>query len=696
MKHKYLLLALLLPFCLQAQRQMEFLDRGFVAFKTANGINLSWRLMGNEFNSQTAFNIYRNGTKLNAVPLSGATYYMDASGSQSMNYSLKMVVNGVEQTPSVSTTVWAQNWMEIPLQIPAGGTTVSGEAYTYSPNDCSTGDVDGDGQLEIILKWDPSNAKDNSQAGYTGNVFLDCYKLNGQRLWRIDLGKNIRAGAHYTQFQVYDYDGDGKAEVACKTADGTIDGTGQVIGMATADHRNTNGYILQGAEYLTVFSGLTGRILHTIPYDPPRGSVGAWGDTYGNRVDRFLACTAYLDGKKPALVMCRGYYTRTVLVAYDFINNQLVRRWKFDTDSLTNGAAYRGQGNHNLAVVDVDDDGKDEIVYGAMTVDDNGAPLYTTNMGHGDAIHVSDLDPSRPGLEVWGVHETGTGATFRSAKTGDIYFRFFNTNDIGRGCAADITAAHKGAEMWCSGSPLYNAKGDSIGRAPSRTNHLIWWDGDDLRELLDANSITKFGVTAALETAVNCVSNNTTKSNPCLQADLFGDWREEVIWRTSDNTKLRIYTTPFPTTRRLFTLMHDYAYRLGIAWQNTAYNQPPHTSFYIGDGMTDPLVPNINILKNNATGLFEKAILPQNSLKIYPNPTKTGFVTVELPDNTPLSSGAVSIMDTAGKLVFQQKMSEQLVGNTPQNINVSALSAGNYVVQVTTGQTVWSGRLVKN
>lgn len=488
--------------------------------------------------------------------------------------------------------------MSVPLQVPAGGTTPDGVAYTYSANDASAGDLDGDGQYELIVKWDPSNSKDNSQSGYTGEVFIDAYKLNGTRLWRISLGKNIRAGAHYTQFMVYDLDGDGKAEIAMKTADGTRDGTGIVIGDASKDYRNSSGYVLSGPEFLTIFNGQTGKAMSTINYEPARGNVSDWGDNYGNRVDRFLAAVAYLDGERPSLVMARGYYTRSVLAAYNWRNGQLTKQWIFDSNTAGN-SGYAGQGNHNLSVADVDGDGRDEIVYGAMAVDDNGRGLYTTGLKHGDAMHLSDLDPDRPGLEVFQVHETpsNAGVSFRDAGTGQLIWGIKTTKDIGRGMAADIDPRYKGAEVWADGS-LYTAKGQKLGSVlPSSTNFGIWWDGDLLRELLDSNRIDKWDYanskTVNLLTASGVSSNNGTKSTPSLQADLFGDWREEVVWRTNDSSALRIYTTTALTDKRIYTLMHDPVYRLGIAWQNTAYNQPPHTGFYLGEGMNPPPMPNI-------------------------------------------------------------------------------------------------------
>lgn len=574
-------------------RQMENLDRGVVAVKVSSGVYISWRVLGTE-TADVTYNLYRDSVKLTNI--SGASNYVDKSGTASSKYSVSAVINGNEQAMSSAVSVWGSNYLQIPLQIPNGGTTPDGVTYTYSANDCSVGDLDGDGQYEIILKWDPSNAKDNSQSGYTGNVYIDAYKMNGKRLWRIDLGKNIRAGAHYTQFMVYDLDGDGKAEIACKTSDGTKDGMGNVIGNAGADYRNSSGYILTGSEYLSIFEGATGKALYTGNYEPARGTVSGWGDSYGNRVDRFLGCIAYLDGVHPSLVMCRGYYTRTVLVAYDWNGSTLTKRWTFDSNSSGN-SGYAGQGNHNLSVADVDEDGKDEIVYGSCTIDDSGKGLYTTDLRHGDSMHLGDLNPNRPGLEVWSCHEDtagngGVGASFRDAKTGSVIFKFGASKDVGRACSADLTAQYPGEEVWAAGSPLYSCTGQNIGSAPSQKNFAIWWDGDELRELLDGTSITKYGG-GTLLSAADCASNNGTKSTPCLQADILGDWREEAVWRTSDNKYLNIYTTTDLTSRRIYTLMHDAVYRLGIAWQNVAYNQPPHTGFFLGSGMATPPQPSI-------------------------------------------------------------------------------------------------------
>ncbi|WP_237389577.1 rhamnogalacturonan lyase [Bacillus sp. USDA818B3_A] len=599
-------------------RQMESLNRGLIAVKVKNGVYVGWRLFGTD-PEDISFNLYCNGRRVNPSPITTSTNYLDTNGESNAIYTVCPIMNGVEQPPSEQAEVWDTNYLTIPLNKPHGGISPDGVSYSYNANDASVGDVDGDGEYELILKWDPTNSHDNAHKGYTGNVYLDAYKLNGYHLWRIDLGKNIRAGAHYTQFLVYDLDGDGKAEIVCKTADGTIDGAGNVIGDADADYRNRDGFILEGPEYLTIFEGTTGKELVTTEYDPPRGKGSDWGDDEGNRVDRFLACIAYLDGERPSLVMCRGYYTRAVLVAYNWREAELTKIWKFDSLEPGNGG-YSGQGNHSVSVADVDDDGKDEIIYGSCVIDHDGTGLYTTGLGHGDAIHVGNFIPSRPGLEIFQVHENPqeNGTEIHDARTGEILWGIPSAEDVGRGMAADIDPRYEGVEVWSSthwktgGAGLYSSSGEKISDAnPQSFNFAIWWDGDLLRELLDhdydmgtgigVGKIDKWdyenGRLVNLLTANGTRSNNGTKGNPCLQADILGDWREEVIWRTDDSTALRIYTTTEITDHRIYTLMHDPNYRLAIAWQNVAYNQPPHPGFFLGHNMEKPPVPQIYEVK---------------------------------------------------------------------------------------------------
>ncbi|HET9569927.1 MAG TPA: rhamnogalacturonan lyase [Bacteroidales bacterium] len=685
-----LLIAFLLLFLntVSATRQMEFLNRGLVAVKVSTGVYLSWRFLGTD-SASTVFNIYRNNIKINATPISGSTNYSDASGTTSSSYKVIPVINGFEDTTGVKTVLpWAQAYKTIPLRRPARGITPpnktgsvgkavdadypNGQPYGYSPNDCSVGDLDGDGEYEIIVKWDPSNSQDNSYYGITGNVFLDAYKLDGTFLWRIDLGKNIRAGAHYTQFLVYDFDGDGLSELICKTAPGTIDGAGNYVLMnndsPTADYRNLDvtqtsgsrmlGTIQTGSEYLTLFDGRTGANLHTITYNPLRNSA-SWGDSYANRSDRFLACVAYLDGVHPSAVMCRGYYTRATLASYDVVGKKLVQRWFYDSGTTAGVGAY-GQGNHNLSVADVDSDDKDEVVYSSCVIDDNGKLLYRTGLGHGDAMHVSDMDLDNPGLEVWVAHEEVAmpyGYELHDAKTGKILWGGDASVDVGRGMAGDIDARYPGFEMWTTANNnTYTSKGAIISSNKPSVNFRIYWDGDLQDELLDGTVISKWngnGVNTLLS-ASGVSSCNSTKKTPNLSADILGDWREELIlWTTADSSKIQIYTTTTPTTNRLFTLMHDTVYRLAIAWQNAAYNQPPHLGFYIGGGLVNVVQPDISTKRYASVPVGLQHPM-ENKLEVWGN---SEGLTIQSFSNIQ----SIDIFSVTGQLIFRKNNIESMI-----------------------------------
>lgn len=689
----FLVLLGLLPGGVWAQRRMEKLDRGVVAVRTnANEVYVGWRLSGIESRA-LGFNVYRNGIRINQTPITNSTNVVDNT-SVNGQYTVRAVLNGVEQAPSAPVAVWAQQYLSIPIQAPAGGTTPDGVAYTYDANDASVGDLDGDGEYEIVLKWDPTNSKDNSLPGYTGNVYLDAYKLNGTRLWRINLGRNIRAGAHYTQFMVYDLDSDGKAEVACKTADGTVDGRGTVIGSATADYRVTTagsslGYVLSGPEFLTVFNGRTGVAMASTAYLPARGTVSSWGDSYGNRVDRFIAAVAYVDGQRPSLIMGRGYYTRLVRVAWDWRNGQLTPRWTFDSNT-TGNSAYAGQGNHQMSVGDVDGDGFDEICNGASAINDNGTGLYANGSGHGDALHMSDLDPSRPGQEVFQCQEEpanygGYGLQFRDARTGQRIWGIQTTGDIGRALAADIDPNSPGVECWGllstattpNNAGVYSCTGTRLSTSRPSVNFAAWWDGDLSRELLDATTISKWNPTTSRTSnlldaaALGAASNNTTKATPCLSADLLGDWREEVLWRNTTNTQLMLFTTTSVTSERIYTLMHDPQYRVAIAWQNSAYNQPPHPSFFLGTGMSVPPTPNIALV--DTTGALitgaRLATPAAQQVYVYPNPTSSQI------QIQAAGKFRYTIFDQTGRIVE--------AGEGQQERSAGALlPAGLYLVQV--------------
>ena len=670
-----LLLSALLPMGVFSQKptdtpvsQMEKLDRGLVVipYNLFGGHFVSWRLLGTD-DANTTFELLKNGEPVKSN-IKQTTSVRLTGGKATDKYQVVTYQNGkmVDTTPEVSP--WAKYYLEVKLDKPADGktkpytTTINketvsfpdGQDYSYSPNDCSVGDVDGDGQYEIFVKWDPSNSKDNSQNGVTGIVYIDCYKLDGTKLWRIDLGQNIRAGAHYTQFMVYDFDGDGKAEMMCKTAPGSKDGEGNYVNQAATDENikaasNTKDWVSEGSgringghEYLTVFEGMTGKAIHTVAYYPNRNAKAAlseaqgsfnWDDrsgkndlgSYGNRGERHLACVAYLAGadKNPSGVFVRGYYTYSYLWAVDFDGQQLKTRWLHSSDQKTtyrlmdaNGNEQRltgtacssglgrntmyGNGNHNLTCADVDGDGKDEIIFGSAALDDDGRMLYAVGFGHGDAIHLGDMLPDRPGLELFDIHEEKGDYAWdlHDAATGEIIWKGGQKGaDNGRGCAADIIASTRGYEFWSAyggfdsnsrnQNPFNATTGEQAGTNKPSMNFRIYWDGDAQDELLDGTTITKYGGSTlgvgSTSNATSGQSNNSTKATPNLSVDLFGDWREELIVRNSTNDALNIYSTATPTDYRVPTLMHDHTYRMAICWQNVAYNQPPHLGYYLPD-----------------------------------------------------------------------------------------------------------------
>ena len=675
--------------------QMEKLTRGVVAVPANTGGELvSWRFFGTDDDTRTAFAVLRNGVNVSGT-ISGATCYVDQTGTSSAQYQVVTLLDGEPVDTTVAVAPWANQYTTLKLDRPAAGVD-----YTYSPNDCSAADVDGDGEYELIVKWDPSNSKDNSQSGITGNVYLDAYKFDGTKLWRIDLGCNIRAGAHYTQFLVFDFDGDGKAELVCKTAPGSIDGMGKYVTAAatdtritsednTKDYRNSRGYILSGPEYLTVFNGQTGSAEHTIFYRPNRafGSSGSasysgdWGDTYGNRGDRFLATVAYLDGPdaRPSAVMCRGYYTRAYLWAVNFdgkvlstkwlhgsVDNNTVTSWDangkltmktYSTNTSGKGSRHTafGDGNHNLSCADVDGDGKDEIIYSSAAIDDDGSLLYCVGLGHGDAMHVSDLDPDHSGLEVFTVHEDGTepyGWDIHDAATGKILLHASGDTDNGRGLSADIDASNRGFEFWSSNDRQIRSAqtGNVVKSTGVSVNFRMYWDGDLQDELFDGGKIDKWNGngTSRLYSPyeVNYSSTcNSTKSTPNLSCDLFGDWREEVIlWNSADPSMLTIFATNIPTKFRVPTLMHDHVYRMGITWQNAAYNQPPHLGYYLPGRFATKFQPQTNVGLEQTVNLGDSIaplVLKLQNCNVYSSKVDSTY----LPDGSSLNT-----LDTQFKL----------------------------------------------
>ena len=575
----------------------EKLSRGLIGIPTEEGMYFSWR-MTLEDAAGLQFDLYRSSNggaevKLNKEPIDRTSDFLDRTVDYTVDnrWTLKATtgevatwtrLKGEERNP----------YLSIPVCKPEDG-EIAGESFTYTANDCSVGDLDGDGEYEIILKWSPSNSKRPPQRGFTGNTYLDAYKMDGTRLWRIDLGPNVRSGAATTNFLVFDF--------------GTVDGLGHRIGDAQVDWRTwdkkspTYGKIVNGPEYLTVFEGRTGKELDSKEYIPTRYPLDGWGgvggncgnDNTGGRSDSFTAGVAFLDGKTPSPVMVRGWYGRTVVAAWTFTNGALKHTWTFDS-AAPGWETYSGMGNHSVTVADFDGDGCDEICVGAMTVDHDGKGLFTTGLRHGDALHAGRFIPSRQGMQVFGVHEnegdneivkrTPAVAMFDGA-TGEIIWQDGLGQDAGRGVAADIDPRYDGAECWCNIGGLRRGDTGEIicNRKPDSCNFTIYWDADPLAELLDHVSISKWNWNAEstdlLLKAEGVVSNNGTKGNPCLSGDILGDWREEVIWPSEDQTELRIYSTTIPAVDRRATWMNDRQYRLAIAWQNVAYNQPPHPSF---------------------------------------------------------------------------------------------------------------------
>ncbi len=655
------------------------------------GVYLSWRAFPEDLNGKevtTAFDVFRNDEKI-AEGIK-VTNLVDEAGTTSDVYKVVGSNDSALSISAVDTKVWANQYIELSLNKPEDEVMPDGSFASFTANDMSVGDLDGDGELELIVKWYPSNAKDNSQSGYTGKTFLDGYDVdfatgNVTQLWRIDLGVNIRSGAHYTQFQVWDYDGDGIAEIAVKTADGTttytnqsgaLVETGHVGACSTKDlptevispkydYRNSGGYVLDGPEYFSMFKGNTGELIDTVDYIPGRGTVSAWGDAYGNRVDRFLSATAYLDGTTPFAVFARGYYSRTCLTAYYLTKTvdeegnekeQIGVYWKFDTDNISSQVELTAQGNHGLSINDVDGDGKDEIIYGSLTIDNDGTVLYSTELGHGDAMHVSDWIPSHPGLEVMDVHEHDNvpyHVEIHDAETGEILTGYYTGKDTGRGLASDIDPTAEGAEYWSIANPNYKG-GDEpswdsrnadvfsslsgkVGKNDSNSDVMIalsdgatpavsfsiYWDGDLLAETQDHtfNQAAYVPLTTTIEkwdyenqTSVKLFesgevfTSNGTKGNLGLVGDILGDWREEIIARSSsDDSKVRVYATTIQTDYVVPCLLTDLAYREGIAWQNVGYNQPAHTSYLISEGLITSKLSEEKVDSSSATINFTAA-----------------------------------------------------------------------------------------
>lgn len=603
-----------------------------VSTKPPQGVLVSWRWLSSD-PADIAFDVYRNGTKLNTTPITNSTNYKDLTAEVGNTYTYE-VRNSMDGTSLGNYTISTRSdaagfYRSIKLKSMPG----------YDANDGAVGDLDGDGEYEIVVKRQvigaPRDVGDTEvwTGLQPGSCILEAYKLdgssNGVPMWTINMGININQGAHTTQFLVYDFDGDGKAEVALRTAEGTTFGDGTMIGDVNGDGRTdyrstSSGRVLDGPEFLSLVNGETGAEIARTEYIP-RGEESTWnsywGDGFGNRSERFLMGVGHFDSQdgRASIIICRGYYVNYQVWAVHYNDDGKLRnRWKFNTASGYS-ADWLGQGNHNLSVGDVDNDGKDEIIYGACAIDHDGTGLYTTGLGHGDALHLGKFDPNRNGLQVVDCHEEqdkhgGKAIEYRDAATGQVISYINGSGDVGRCMVADIDPDNPGCEFWGStGGMIYSCStGANLGKTPPTTighsasnpaysyNMGIWWSGSLNRQMLDGHVnrgaengkgeplvISYTDGRLFMGSTFSVSSNNDSKANPCFYGDIWGDWREEMIFPSSDYTELRIFTTDFETNYRIRPLMEDHIYRISAAHQNIGYNQPTHTGFYLGSDKTD-------------------------------------------------------------------------------------------------------------
>ena len=583
------------------------LNRGLISVNLGqsggSGNLISWRYREKD-NNQVKFKLWRgtNATAQNSKVYSGnyiynRTNYLDASGSTSSYYRLEVYdLNDNLLETEISGKTWGNQTMTVKTNRPAN----SIHNATYTPNDASFCDMDGDGEYEIILKWSPSDEKDAASTGTTSEAIFDCYKLDGTQLWRIRTGNNFFTSAHTIQFIAWDFDGDGYGEFMMKTGPGTIDGEGNYVIMGNDDPNanwlNSRGKQVEGPEYITVFDGMTGAELATIPYHTNYAAGASyWGDSKQNKSERYLAAIAWLDGpdKNPCPIFARGYYDGAFVAAYDWDGVTLKERWV--SRNTSSGKGLWGEGAHWISVGDCDGDGKQEIVYGSGALDHDGSLLYRTGLGHGDALHLGDFDWNNPGLEVFMAHEKGSyGYDLRDARTGNLILRQTASSDTGRGLAANFDSSHDGAELMasCTGA-LMDIKGNTIadswaiGSSGAGINNRIYWDGDPYDEFCDKSIIAHWNATGKYFDRYKFNNgnylwgklNNDTKLNPCVLGDMLGDWREEIVTWNEDDCSLNICATDFESHYRLPHLMDDLNYRAQVINQNCCYNQPPHLSY---------------------------------------------------------------------------------------------------------------------
>ena len=638
-----------------AQRQTDHLDRGLIAMKVSGGVYLSWRINAEEYYDVT-YHVFRDGVQLTTAPLD-VSNYTDKGGTTSSTYTIVPVVRGQQQEPCKSVGVWGSSYKEIKL-------THEGIKSTLVPNDACCADVDGDGELEIIMKFDnqseieqsfPKNGPKIGGVDTKEYSIFECFKMDGTRLWWINCGPNMGDFQNNEQnIAAYDWDGDGKAEIILRAADGTeihmADGTTHTVGNKSVNVRaatggGTNWFVTTDGEYLLYLNGETGSVYQQLAYPLKRLENGetdlerAWGDGYGHRCSKHFFGAPYFDGKKPSIFLARGIYTRHKMIAYDVdpATHKLKVRWQWFNNS--NGP-WKGQGYHNYCVADVDWDGRDEIVFGSMVIDDNGKGLSTTGLGHGDAEQVGDLNPYIHGHEIYACLEDNPGNNYRDATTSKIYHRYIAGRDDGRCMAGNFTNAFPGG-LGCSAregaiSLITNEAVSGLDATGVNTNFRIYWDGDLCEETFNyingkntEGCIAKYGSWSSIYTCSGSLTNNDTKGTPCYQGDLFGDWREEIIMRTANNN-IRIYSTPTATKFRIPSLWADHQYRNAMVWQMNGYNQPPRPSYYLGEieGITiapPPLTTTGRVSVSDGSSIGTSL----NGQHVLISETKNSSVTIE-------------------------------------------------------------------
>jgi rhamnogalacturonan endolyase len=687
-----------------AQRLMENLGRGVVAVNKGSGnVYISWRLLGTD-PDDISFNIYRStggaaAVKLNATPITATTDYSDndVDSTKANSWFVKPVIVGTEQAQSGAFTLPAnaaiKSYIALPLQPLTGYATL----HVY------VGDLNGDGEYDYVVKRFPDDS--------TKNIYIEAYLNDGTYKWRVDLGPNMERGNYSANpfVLVYDFDSDGKAEVFTRSGEGTkfADGTeiGDINGDGKTDYRTfpptaVGGYMLLGdncPEFVSMVDGMTGKEIARTDYIA-RGSKSQWaelwGDNYGNRMNFNFVGVAYFNGVNPSIIASRGEGELMDICTWDYSNGKFTKKWTWSSKGKTFTNNQHWADFHNIRIVDLDGDGKDEVSWGVNAMDDDGTPLYyaPSDLGHGDRFGIGDFDPSRSGLEAFVIQQRETStdivplAAIYDAKTGTRIKTINGTSkDVSRGDVADIDPRYKGMEYfsYASGGVL-NCKGDSIAPAFPHPALSIWWDGDLLREFLDAadgngyNPVInkwnyKTNTNERLLTLYNeggAYSTKTTYAGrPPLYADIMGDWREEIVCENADRTELRIFSTSIPAVRRIYTLMHNPEYRLCI---NLKYYLPtPYPDFYLGDSMSDPPKPNIKL-----AGTQTRVLASKESSRHDVDLNSTFSYTL---NNQ--SSVNISLYDLRGRLVFSYDRHIQKAGKYPIRHLFDNVARGAYLMK---------------